>query len=446
MSQATSAATAPAGSFLSLDPFAYCAGSASRIAGLGGGTPHDDPAYGFHTDYVAAAPGTVRVELKFTGLTAETGTLTLAVNGVLQIGAPQARLVKSWSFPLAEIARGDGVVEVGFTAKPDTLYAVLGHVRDETDARASDLQIAMEVGDLSPLYRRRLDAARKSVFGRRLFRRPNPLVDERPATLADPVSQTCTSAQCDEPDYLRWVERLRIPRLRHRKQWEFVYVLRALEQHGKLRPGSRGLGFGVGHEQLPSMMASMGCTVVGTDLDNEDARAKGWSDGHQHLASLWQLHYPELVSKDVFAERVSYRAADMNDIDADLRNFDFTWSACALEHLGSIRAGLDFIRNSIDCLKPGGVAVHTTELNLVSNDDTIDNQGTVLFRRRDMEELAADLIARGHWVAPFRYDLGSEPMDQYVDVAPYIADVHLKLTLGRFVTTSFGIIVRRGEA
>jgi hypothetical protein len=34
-------------------------------------------------------------------------------------------------------------------------------------------------------------------------------------------------------------------------------------------------------------------------------------------------------------------------------------------------------------------------------------------------------------------------VDQYIDMPPYLVDGHLKLQLERFVTTSFGMIVRR---
>jgi hypothetical protein len=36
-------------------------------------------------------------------------------------------------------------------------------------------------------------------------------------------------------------------------------------------------------------------------------------------------------------------------------------------------------------------------------------------------------------------------VDQHVDVPPYADSEHLKLAIQQYVTTSFGIIVRRGE-
>jgi len=135
----------------------------------------------------------------------------------------------------------------------------------------------------------------------------------------------------------------------------------------------------------------------------------------------------------------------MNHVTDDLTDFDFCWSACAFEHLGSIELGLKFIERIISCLKPGGWAVHTTEFNISSNDETVSEGGTVLFRRRDFEALASRLDAMGHTVAPFNFNAGQGVVDGYIDVAPYRPEPHLKLAIGGFEATSFGLIVQRGE-
>lgn len=430
----------------SLDPFAYQPDWKSGIAGLSSASVVGDPAYAFHTAYVPVAPGKARVWIRFTGLEAEGGVLALRINAQTQTDPPQTHKVMGWTVPLGEIVAAGGMVETSFAARPDTFYAVVGHVLDSGEARARDLLVTVETGDCARTYRDRLEAARTGVFGRRLFRRANPLVVEGPATLHAITSQTCTAAQFEEPEYREWTNRLDEPAKLHRKQWEFVWILQALEAHGMLRSGARGLGFGVGLEPLPALMAGRGCEIVATDLPGDDARVREWTGTGQHLAALVQLRRPRLCRNKLFDQRVTYREVDMNHIPGDLRGFDFTWSACALEHLGSIAAGLNFIRNSVECLRPGGLAVHTTEFNLTSDGDTVDNQGTVLFRKRDFERLAADLTAQGHKVSPLRFDLGDRPLDRHVDMPPYSHDEHLKLALGRFVTTSFGLIVRRGDA
>lgn len=257
------------------------------------------------------------------------------------------------------------------------------------------------------------------------------------------VSQLCTARQFGEARYKQWCDALKVaPRL-HRKQWEFVYILRALEERGKLQPGQRGLGFGCGTEPLPALMASRGCEVVATDADLAQATRDGWTNG-QHAASLDDLNRDGLCPEGDFRSRVSFRVMDMNDIPGDVAGrFDFTWSACAFEHLGSIDKGLDFFVNSMRALRPGGVAVHTTEFNLTSDGRTLDKGGTVIFRRRDIERLVRRLADEGFEVAPLNLSPGDEALDRYIDVPPYTQDRHLKLKLSKYATTSIGIVARR---
>ena len=263
-------------------------------------------------------------------------------------------------------------------------------------------------------------------------------------TLAAPVSQACTQAQMEEVHYTRWCNEIQeVPRS-HRKQWEFCYILRALEHHGMLKPGQRGLGFGVGEEPLTAAMAVRGVQVLATDLAADEAKEKGWVDTDQHARNKEMLNTRGICSPDIFDEMVEFRHADMNAIDGGLKDFHFCWSACALEHLGSIELGLQFIENSIECLRPGGIAVHTTEFNCLSDEETLDNDSTVLFRRRDLLLLADRLSANGHEII-FNFNLGDQPLDQHIDVPPYSANNHLKLALAGFVSTSFGIVVIKGN-
>lgn len=440
-------ASDPAGaaSVQTLDAFGFWPNSGSRIHGLGGTAIDPDPAYAFHTQYHDLGNGLVTITLRFDRLEASLGAMIVRINGLPPGPQVRAETIRTWTVQLRDIADGEGVHTLTFETTAGTRYAVLGHIYGEADARAAGLSIVAETAPIDESYADKLAKARKSVFGRRMFRRASRLVSDGKATLADPVSQGCTNDQFDEPAYARWLGEMRVPMHRHRKQWEFVYILQSLHRYGMLRPGARGLGFGVGIEPLPAVMAAHGCSVVATDLSADDERARDWSATAQHAATIEQLRNPRICADDVFDRQVTYRAVDMNAIDDDLINFDFTWSSCSLEHLGSIEAGLEFIRNSIACLTFGGLAVHTTEFNLSSNSDTIDNDSTVLFRRQDLERLAVDLVSRGHYVAQFKYDFGDTMVDQHVDVPPYADAEHLKLAIQQYVTTSFGIIVRRGE-
>ncbi len=256
-------------------------------------------------------------------------------------------------------------------------------------------------------------------------------------------SKLCVQEDFHQPWYASICAEISEPARFHRKQWEFVAIIKALRDRGVLEPGRRGLGFGVGTEPLPSLFAKHGCEIVATDLDVSDSRSKAWTNGNQLLTHVEALNERGICPKADFQKLVSYRAADMNRIPADLRGFDFSWSSCAFEHLGSIENGLNFYLNQMETLKPGGWAVHTTEFNVVSDRDTVDGEDTVLFRKQDIGRLLAELEKRGFRPEPIDYRAGSMPLDYYVDVPPYAGNHHLKLRLKNFVTTSVLIICRK---
>ncbi len=258
------------------------------------------------------------------------------------------------------------------------------------------------------------------------------------------TSRLCTQAQMESKEYEEWCARIReAPRL-HRKQWEFVYIAQALFERGMLAPGKRGLGFGVGQEPLAALFASCGCEIVATDQDPKNAKSSGWTDTGQYPESLAGLNNRGICEQHAFNRLVTFRIVDMNRIPQGLRAFDFVWSSCALEHLGSIRKGQEFILRAMDCLGPGGVAVHTTEYNVSSNTGTVDSGPTVLFRRQDIEALVNRLHHFGHRVG-LDLDPGDGEIDRYVDLPPYKAAPHLKLAIGRYVSTSIGLIVERSH-
>jgi len=426
---------------LPLRPFSFWPGQISALSGEGGSEPSLVPGYAFHTDYVASTGGRLSYRLHMPGLTGTTGQLIVNINGLTEDG--QSVPPKVIAFAIDRLVAEGGEIEVSKLGHPGHSYAIMGTLTGDSDARADRIEISLTGGDSSEALRARYEAARREFLAAPGQGPLKKLVVKRRATLAHPISQMCTAAQMDEPVYAEWCHRMGNVPARHRKQWEFVFILRSLEYHGALRPGSRGLGFGVGIEPLSSIFAAHGCHVVATDLAADDDRAQVWNDTAQLGSNLRQIHNPHLCDEASFFERVSYRAVDMNAIPADLTDFDFTWSSCAYEHLGSIEAGLTFFENSVKCLKPGGIAVHTTELNLSSNSNTLDKGGTVIFRRRDFEALAERLMAQGHEVMPITFDSGDSDLDRFIDLPPYSSDSHLKLQLLRWVSTSFGMVVRK---
>ncbi|MGO8870791.1 MAG: class I SAM-dependent methyltransferase [Acidimicrobiales bacterium] len=266
-------------------------------------------------------------------------------------------------------------------------------------------------------------------------------------------SALCTERSLTSPELVAWADRIRpawdlsgsgVPVYVHRKLWEWLYIIEALAERDLLRAGRSGLGLGVGQDPLAALFASLGCTVVATDVGCDQAAQDGWVASNQHASDLSQLNSCGICDPDRFSERVRFREVDMRSIPEDLRGFDFTWSACAFEHLGSLAAGQEFVLRQMDCLRPGGIAVHTTEFNVGSNWSTVGTGQTVLYRRRDIGRLVRQLRRLGHQV-DVDFAAGTGPADVHVDDEPW-TDTHLKVRFHGFVTTSLALIMEKGPS
>lgn len=256
----------------------------------------------------------------------------------------------------------------------------------------------------------------------------------------------CRQRELASDNYRYWCDQVQLPPALHRKWWEYFFIAQVLFERGLLQENRRGLVFGVGIEPLPALFAKMGCRILTTDQAAETAVEGGWIKGGMHAANLEQLLLRDICPRDLFYERVSFKPMDMNAIDLELNDqFDFCWSTCSLEHLGSLEHGLRFIENSINTLKPGGVAVHTTEFNLSSNDETIEHRDLCLYRRRDIEKVVSRLEQAGHTVAPINFDPGGTLVDGYIDLPPYHSEPHMRIQVGEFSCTSIGLIITRGQ-
>lgn len=237
--------------------------------------------------------------------------------------------------------------------------------------------------------------------------------------------RACTKHEMDSPEFYGVAGLLGLHLCYHRKVWEHVVIAQCFlsRRHGS------ALGLAVGRERLPAFFAQHDCLVLATDAPEGGE----WAATDQHAT----------CSSD---PKVPFRAVDMRAIPHDLYGrFEFVWSSCALEHLGSLKAGHDFVLESVRCLRPGGLAVHTTEFNVSSNTSTLTSGESVLYRRQDIERMIDDLRAGGSMVEEPSFYLGDDPMDWDVDEGPnYRQEPHLKLRLGGFVTTSYVIVARRG--
>lgn len=273
-----------------------------------------------------------------------------------------------------------------------------------------------------------------------------------PPCFSQLTSQAASAAQCKDPKYLEWFRLLTGLtesefNQYNRKTWEWAYIAEAVEQAGLMKPGGSALGFGVGNEPLPALFASNGLDVTATD---QGATSDGdWADTGQLNTGLAGLSRPRLVTNEDLASHVDVRDADMNNLPPDLGTFDVIWSSCVIEHLGSPERGLEFVLESCRLLAPGGIAVHTTELELTSRDSTADYGHCAVYRLVDIRELAKRL-SEENCTSDFNFTV---PMDTnedrwislaVVDSEPTSTDfAHLKLAIGESVSTSYGLLIRR---
>ena len=272
-------------------------------------------------------------------------------------------------------------------------------------------------------------------------------------TFDEVVSQVVSASQFSHPDFQR-LQRMIFPgpalatvAMPHRKVWECVYLLRAAEQHGILEPGRRAVGFGVGQEPIPAALADAGLTVLATDLDVTEQASAGWAAAAQHMSDLRSLSRPDIVADEVLERQVSTRYVDMNSVPDDLGRFDLVWSSCALEHLGSPEAGLEFVVRTLDLLEPGGVSVHTTELELTPRTETQDYGNLAVYRKVDLDRVVERVRGLGFEIETNWYVSMDTPADRWISLPPYTHDLaHLKLGVGDSVSTSVGLLIRRPAA
>ena len=253
----------------------------------------------------------------------------------------------------------------------------------------------------------------------------------------------CTQAQLSSSNFQGWAASMHEPAMHmHRKVWEYSFIAQALFERGMLCSPMRGLGFAVGQEPLSALFANLGCEILATDLAPDNARTKAWSKSSQHADTLHNLNLRGICSPELFEQRVQFRFVDMRHLPDDLGVFDFLWSCCSLEHLGNLKLGENFIYESQKYLRPGGVAVHTTEYNLSSNFFTPSRGYNVIYRKRDFERIAKKLRQQG-CVVELDFRRGNQPLDQHVDKPPYSGTDHLTLLSQGYVATSFGLIIEK---
>ena len=213
----------------------------------------------------------------------------------------------------------------------------------------------------------------------------------------------------------------------HRKQWEFFVISREILKHfNNSIERKNGFGFAVGEEILLEYFVKKGAKIIGTDIDINFESAKEWKNTNQHLSNL---KLRGIVDKNIFYNSFTTDYVDMNNIPEKYLNsqFDFIWSSCALEHLGSIKNGLNFIKNSLNCLKSGGIAVHTTEFNILSEIENCDHNSSSIYSKFDLLNLKNEVELLGYKVLPINFNRENNAINDYIDKPEYCCGKSVKL-------------------
>ena len=264
---------------------------------------------------------------------------------------------------------------------------------------------------------------------------------------SDPfVSRFPTTDEINSKEGLQILEDLGQANRNHRKQWEFIAITRVLRKANMLVPGKRGLVFAAGTEPLISYFAAQGPHILATDMDYNNALEQGWVNTDQHVSNREGLFRKDLISREDFDERVSFAVADMNHLNVSwFGTFDFIWTTCSVEHVGSIALGQRFVRDSMNLLKPNGIAVHTTEFLLSSTENTISEGGASFWRLKDFKAVLEGLKYDGHKPSSsICLKTGNDNPDEY-DTHPYREHDHLRLEVGPYVITSVLWTAERGK-
>src|SRR5215470_1088328 len=182
---------------------------------------------------------------------------------------------------------------------------------------------------------------------------------EAPAD-SPPLNKICDRRDWTHPAWQKGLTDLGYsadPARHHRKEWEFAQGVYGLRMLRCLSPDAAALGLGAGAEPIIFFLAGRLRRVVATDLYA--------GDFSQQEADPRILRDPEAFAPFSYhRDRLEVRRMDATAIDYAPESFDLVFSFSSFEHFGSRRAQRACLAEIYRVLRPGGVAVLTTEVIL----------------------------------------------------------------------------------
>src|SRR5262245_7427336 len=185
--------------------------------------------------------------------------------------------------------------------------------------------------------------------------------DGAPSPATDlPLNKICDRRDWEHPAWRQALQDLGYvpdPARLHRKEWEFAQGVYGLRKLRCLSAAATALGLGAGTEPIIFFLASRLRRVVATDLYAGEFSA--------HEADPRMLRDPEAFAPFSYhRDRLEVRRMDATVIDYEPESFDLVFSFSSLEHFGTRRAQRACLAAMYRVLRPGGVAVLTTEVIL----------------------------------------------------------------------------------
>lgn len=169
-------------------------------------------------------------------------------------------------------------------------------------------------------------------------------------------SKICDAADWFDPELLTVIQQhlQEVPRF-HRKQWEFATIFLMLQKLGLLTDGKTGLSMGGGKELLLYAIARQVKKLIITDLYDPSTEWDCARTGDPDEFIKMNKPFP------VDDSRLQALRMDMRQLEFKDETFDFCYSSCAIEHIGSDTDFRQHLQEACRVLKPGGIYVLTTE-------------------------------------------------------------------------------------
>ena len=168
----------------------------------------------------------------------------------------------------------------------------------------------------------------------------------------------------------------------HRKAWEFAIGVLALEEAGLLDDpdGSMGLSVGAGHEAVLYYLTTRCRWLIATDL-------YGVGDFAHGEAGAMMLTDPDLFAPYPYRRRrLTTVHMDALDLRFEDKTFDYLVSFGSIEHFGGHESAARALSEAGRVLRPGGVAVITTEMAIDGGGD-LSLSGLELFSPETLLEM-----------------------------------------------------------